>query len=73
MAAAKQALDEYGYGMASVRFICGTNTLHKQLEKLANLGTEDVILYSSCFDVNAGLFETLLGKAYTVSSIGIYY
>ena len=64
VAAATQALDEYGYGMASVRFICGTNTLHKQLEKkLANfLGTEDVILYSSCFDANAGLFETLLSK-----------
>ncbi|WP_164101437.1 glycine C-acetyltransferase [Candidatus Laterigemmans baculatus] len=61
--AAKQALDRYGYGMASVRFICGTQTVHKQLEeKLAEfLGTEDAILYSSCFDANTGLFETLLG------------
>jgi glycine C-acetyltransferase len=62
IAAAKQALDKYGYGMASVRFICGTNNLHKQLEaKLADfLGTQDVILYSSCFDANTGLFETIL-------------
>ena len=61
--AAKQALDEYGLGMASVRFICGTQTLHKQLEQRlsAFLGTEDTILYSSCFDANGGLFESLLG------------
>ncbi len=59
----KIALEKYGYGMASVRFICGTQTVHKQLEnKLSNfLGKEDTILYSSCFDANAGLFETLLG------------
>ncbi len=62
--AAKQALDEYGYGMASVRFICGTQEIHKKLEqKLAGfLGMEDTILYSSCFDANAGLFETILDE-----------
>ena len=60
---AKQALDRYGYGMASVRFICGTQEEHKALEaRIAGfLGMEDAILYSSCFDANAGLFETLLG------------
>ena len=59
----KQALDEFGYGMASVRFICGTQTIHKTLEdKISSfLCKEDTILYSSCFDANAGLFETLLG------------
>ena len=58
-----EALDRWGYGMASVRFICGTQTLHKELEEAlsAFLGTEDTILYSSCFDANGGLFETLLG------------
>ncbi len=62
-AAAKAALDQWGYGCASVRFICGTQGVHKQLEqKLSEfLGTEDTILYSSCFDANGGLFETLLG------------
>jgi len=62
-AAAKEALDKWGYGMASVRFICGTQSVHKQLEaKLSEfLGTEDTILYGSCFDANGGLFETLLG------------
>ena len=62
-AAAARGLEEWGYGMASVRFICGTQTLHKQLEnKLSDfLGTEDTILYPSCFDANGGLFETLLG------------
>jgi len=62
--AAKAALDQWGYGMASVRFICGTQGVHKQLEaKLTEfLGTEDTILYSSCFDANGGLFETLLGE-----------
>lgn len=60
--AAKHTYDHYGFGMASVRFICGTQTLHKQLErKLSDfLGMEDTILYSSCFDANGGLFETLL-------------
>ena len=60
--AARAALDRWGYGMASVRFICGTQSVHKQLEeKLSEfLGTEDTILYSSCFDANGGLFETLL-------------
>jgi glycine C-acetyltransferase len=62
--AAKQALDRYGYGMASVRFICGTQEEHKQLEAriAAFLGMEDAILYGSCFDANGGLFETLLGE-----------
>ena len=60
--AAKQALDDWGYGCASVRFICGTQGIHKQLEARLStfLGTEDTILYSSCFDANGGLFETLL-------------
>ena len=63
VAAAREALDEWGYGLASVRFICGTQKIHKQLEdKLTDfLGTEDTILYTSCFDANGGLFETLLG------------
>ena len=62
IAAAHQALDDYGYGMASVRFICGTQTLHKELERRISefLGTEDTILYPSCFDANGGLFETIL-------------
>jgi glycine C-acetyltransferase len=61
VAAAHAALDRYGYGMASVRFICGTQTVHRELERRlsAFLGTEDTILYSSCFDANGGLFETL--------------
>ena len=63
VAAAHRALDQWGYGLASVRFICGTQQPHKELEqKLSEfLGTEDTILYSSCFDANGGLFETLLG------------
>src|SRR3712207_2849973 len=63
VAAAKQALDRWGFGMASVRFICGTTEIHKELERgLAEfLGADDAILYSSCFDANGGLFETLLG------------
>lgn len=69
-AAAKEAIDQWGYGMASVRFICGTQDVHKQLEaKLTEfLGTEDTILYSSCFDANGGLFETLLGPEDAVIS-----
>lgn len=61
--AAKHGLDQHGFGMASVRFICGTQDLHHELERKmsAFLGTEDTILYSSCFDANGGLFETLLG------------
>ena len=61
--AAKEAIEKWGYGMASVRFICGTQEIHKELEhKLSEfLGTEDTVLYSSCFDANGGLFETLLG------------
>src|SRR5581483_10363155 len=70
LAAAKEALDTWGYGMASVRFICGTQSVHKQLEaKLTEfLGTEDTILYSSCFDANGGLFETSLGQEDAVVS-----
>lgn len=62
--AATSALEKYGYGMSSVRFICGTQTIHKELEKKVSkfLGTEDTILYTSCFDANTGLFETLLTK-----------
>jgi glycine C-acetyltransferase len=64
VAAAHAALDRYGYGMASVRFICGTQSVHRELERRlsAFLGTEDTILYSSCFDANGGLFETLTGE-----------
>ena len=64
LAAAHAALDEFGYGMASVRFICGTQTVHTRLERKISqfLGTDDTILYSSCFDANGGLFETLLGE-----------
>lgn len=70
IAAAKQALDSHGLGMASVRFICGTQTVHKALEqRLARfLGMEDAILYGSCFDANGGLFETLLGEEDAVIS-----
>jgi glycine C-acetyltransferase len=70
VAAAKQGLDHYGFGMASVRFICGTQTSHRALEAAlaAFLGTEDSILYSSCFDANGGLFETLLGEEDAVIS-----
>ena len=62
--AARASLDRHGFGMASVRFICGTQDLHKTLEARLSrfLGTEDTILYSSCFDANGGLFETLLGE-----------
>jgi glycine C-acetyltransferase len=61
---AHEALDEFGYGMASVRFICGTQTVHKDLESALStfLGTDDTILYSSCFDANGGLFETILDE-----------
>ena len=67
---AHRALDRYGYGMASVRFICGTQVLHKQLEAALSrfLGTEDTILYSSCWDANGGLFETVLGEQDAVIS-----
>ena len=67
---AKKGLDDWGYGMASVRFICGTQTLHKELEdKLSTfLGMQDTILYPSCFDANGGLFETLLGPEDAVIS-----
>lgn len=70
IAAAHDALDRWGYGLASVRFICGTQTCHKQLEDAVSsyLGTEDTILYSSCFDANGGLFETLLGPEDAVIS-----
>ncbi|MEH6549101.1 MAG: glycine C-acetyltransferase [Pseudomonadales bacterium] len=68
--AAHKGLDEWGYGMASVRFICGTQTPHKQLEAVLSdfLGTEDTIVYPSCFDANGGLFETLLGPEDAVIS-----
>ena len=68
--AAKESYDKYGYGMSSVRFICGTQDLHKRLEKEISdfLGTDDTILYSSCFDANGGLFETLLTDADAVIS-----
>jgi len=70
LAAARNALDRWGYGMASVRFICGTQEQHKELEHgiATFLGTEDTILYSSCFDANGGLFETLLGAEDAVIS-----
>ncbi|MET9800601.1 glycine C-acetyltransferase [Streptomyces sp. NPDC006368] len=70
IAAAKEALDRWGYGMASVRFICGTQEIHKELEQRlsAFLGQEDTILYSSCFDANGGVFETLLGPEDAVIS-----
>lgn len=70
LAAAKESYDRWGYGLSSVRFICGTQKLHQELEgKLsAFLGTEDTILYSSCFDANGGLFETLLGAEDAVIS-----
>src|SRR5512142_3261925 len=70
IAAAKQALDTHGFGLASVRFICGTQDLHKQLEVVIAefLGTEDTILYTSCFDANGGLFETILGEEDVVIS-----
>ena len=69
-AAAKQGLEDHGYGMASVRFICGTQDIHKQLEAQITefLGTEDTILYPSCFDANGGLFETILGAEDAVIS-----
>lgn len=68
--AAHAALDKWGYGLSSVRFICGTQELHKQLEAAISnfLGTEDTILYSSCFDANGGLFETMLGAEDAVIS-----
>ncbi|MSQ83523.1 MAG: glycine C-acetyltransferase [Myxococcales bacterium] len=70
VAAAHQGLDRWGYGLSSVRFICGTQAVHKQLEaEVARFfGTEDTILYSSCFDANAGVFETLLGEQDAVIS-----
>ena len=70
MQAARDALDRWGYGLSSVRFICGTQAIHKDLEKAITefLGTEDTILYSSCFDANGGLFETLLGAEDAVLS-----
>ena len=70
IAAAKEALDTHGFGMASVRFICGTQDIHKQLEAALTrfLGTEDTILYPSCFDANGGLFETLLTEKDAVIS-----
>jgi glycine C-acetyltransferase len=73
LAAAHAALDRFGYGMASVRFICGTQTVHRELEHAlaAFLGTEDAILYSSCFDANGGVFEALLDERDAVISDGL--
>ena len=70
IAAAHQALDDHGFGLASVRFICGTQDLHKELEATISgfFGTDDTILYTSCFDANGGLFETLLGPEDAVIS-----
>ena len=70
IAAAHKALDDHGFGLASVRFICGTQDLHKQLEQTISrfLGTDDTILYTSCFDANGGLFETILGPEDAVIS-----
>ena len=70
IAAAHRALDEWGFGLASVRFICGTQQIHKQLEERISefLGTEDTILYGSCFEANTGLFEALLGPEDVVLS-----
>jgi len=64
VAAAHKGLDEWGFGLSSVRFICGTQTIHKELEaKISEfLGTDDTILYTSCFDANGGLFETVLSE-----------
>ena len=68
--AARSALDEWGYGLSSVRFICGTQAIHKELERKISefLGTDDTILYTSCFDANGGLFETILSKEDAVIS-----
>jgi len=70
VAAAKEGLDKYGYGLSSVRFICGTQSIHKELEAEISkfLGTDDTILYSSCFDANGGLFETILDKECVIIS-----
>ena len=70
VAAAKDALDRWGFGLSSVRFICGTQEIHRELERRISefLGTEDTILYTSCFDANGGLFETLLGPEDAVLS-----
>ena len=70
IAAAHKALDDHGFGLASVRFICGTQDLHKQLEQTISgfFGTDDTILYTSCFDANGGLFETILGPEDAVIS-----
>jgi glycine C-acetyltransferase len=70
VAAAREALERWGYGLSSVRFICGTQQIHKELERKLSefLGTDDTILYSSCFDANGGLFETLLGEEDAVIS-----
>src|ERR1043166_3696034 len=70
VAAAHEGLDKWGFGLSSVRFICGTQTIHKELERKISefLGTEDTILYTSCFDANGGLFETVLGEGDAVIS-----
>jgi glycine C-acetyltransferase len=70
VAAAKEAIDHHGFGLASVRFICGTQDIHQQLERRLSefLNTQATILYSSCFDANTGLFETILGEEDAVIS-----
>jgi len=75
IAAAHKALDDHGFGLASVRFICGTQDLHKQLEKTISdfFGTDDTILYTSCFDANGGLFETILGPEDAVISDALHH
>jgi glycine C-acetyltransferase len=73
VAAAKKALDEFGFGMASVRFICGAQTLHRQLEQriARHLGKDDAILFAACFDANGGVFEALLGEKDAIVSDGL--
>ena len=68
--AARQSYDKWGYGLSSVRFICGTQQAHKELEAAISqfLGVDDAVLYSSCYDANGGLFETLLGEGDAVIS-----
>ena len=71
--AAKKGLDSHGFGVASVRFICGTQDIHKQLEASISdfLGTEDTILYAAAFDANGGVFEPLFGKDASISTRGL--
>ena len=74
-AAAQDALENHGFGMSSVRFICGTQDIHKELEQKISkfFNTEDTILYTSCFDANSGLFETLLGPDDAIISLSLIH